>query len=497
MIEPAPAAVLQLQRTAGNRAVTQAVSGRVLQRNGYDKEPGYRKCGVDERPFYTKLREAGFSGDNIKVAGPGGAGADLITSGDRLWIVEVKGGRDIKWMGMENINRTGNVPAKQIGEALTTRLGNKVTGKTVMSGNDREQVTVREYLTQPADIDVREQIMLVCTSLTVPDALLAMHFDMTGDKPTVPTGHHPYPLQLGGVIDWLYTELKDYKDSKDKPHLAAAFKDAYRLKEAWDDSEITDAREWLLHNPDEAALLEELYTQARRDLEHEHHGNVSYPTIGPGIDIKLLPVSGKLPLRRLQRKKFDDAEKAREWLAPLIKKNKREAGEKDAAYLERLIGRSPYANPPPHKTANLVLLQEALDVLKEEAAAMPTGPARKRTVTANQLNHITNGQVRSDQSPTGLHTINGTNRVCEWYGEKQNQAFGCYWRAVRSIADPSKTKPKGSTFYPDHWTIQDITDAIEYASQRQGKAEFEVQAPAKSPGLILMFNGDSYYPYFD
>jgi len=114
------------------------------------------------------------------------------------------------------------------------------------------------------------------------------------------------------------------------------------------------------------------------------------------------------------------------------------------------------------------------------------------------MDHIVNGQLRPDKSPTGLHTIKGTeqDRVCEWYGDRVDKDYNCYWKRVRSKADASLSKDKGSTFFPDSWSTQDIKDAIEYASQRVGRPEFEVQAPAKEPGLILFFNGDSYYPYF-
>ena len=119
--------MLALQRGAGNQAVARAVLARNPK---YKHEAGYKRCGVDERPYYCELRDKGFPEANIKVAGPGGSGADFVATGERLWIVEVKGGRDIKWMSTANIEREGNVPAKQLGEALSSRLGHKITGAT-------------------------------------------------------------------------------------------------------------------------------------------------------------------------------------------------------------------------------------------------------------------------------------------------------------------------------------------------------------------------------
>ena len=310
---------------------------------------------------------------------------------------------------------------------------------------------------------------------------------------------NPYPLTIGGAIGWLVRELKAYERSIDKPELKKAYNRAYRLNEQWDASETEDAREWFSQNPDQAGELEELYTLARRELAHAHHGDASFPVIDELVEIKLLPVSDKLPRKSiLQRKKFADAKEAKDWLVGRMKSAPRNADETDADYLNRLLGRSPHSNPPAHKTANLVLLGPLLTELTQEAASRPTGPSRKRTVSQDIMDHIVKGQLRSDNSPTGLHTIKGqqSERVCEWYGDRVDHEYDCYWKNVRSRADTSKSKTKGSTFYPDAWTIQDIKDAIEYASQRSGKPEFEVQAPAKAPGLVLFFNGDSYYPYF-
>lgn len=213
---------------------------------------------------------------------------------------------------------------------------------------------------------------------------------------------------------------------------------------------------------------------------------------------ELLRAAGNHALARayLARKKFENAEAAASWLAAAMKKKAREEDETVGDYVERLLDRTPYANPAQHKTHNVDLLKTAYATLKAQAPKQ-SGPSRKRTVGEDVMNHILNGDIREDKSPTGLHTIHGTNRVCEWYGNAQQLEYGCYWKDVRSLSDRSKSKPKGSTFYPDNWTVQDIKDAIEFASQRKGKPEFEVQAPARSPGLVLFFNGDSYYPYFD
>jgi hypothetical protein len=215
----------------------------------------------------------------------------------------------------------------------------------------------------------------------------------------------------------------------------------------------------------------------------------------PTALLALQQTAGNCAVGQLLRKKFDDEADATMWLTNAVKKKPRESGETDNVYLARLIDRQPYANPAAHKTANLATLTGLLATV-EAAARTPTGPSRKRTVTADQLNHIANGEVRDDDTPTGLHTIKGDSRVCEWFGDAKNKPFNCYWKAVRSITS-KKAKPKGSTFYPDAWSLQDIVDAIEYAAAIKGSASlFEVQAPAKAPGLVLYFNGDSYFPNY-
>jgi Bacterial EndoU nuclease len=127
----------------------------------------------------------------------------------------------------------------------------------------------------------------------------------------------------------------------------------------------------------------------------------------------------------------------------------------------------------------------------------PSGPvvAKRRTVTDEIMNHIANGGLKDDGRPTGLHTIHGGHPIAEPFGAKTPQDFGCYVQAVRLIADNSKIKKKPSTFYPDDWSLDDIREAIEYANSRGGPS-YEVTRPEKGRGMLLHFNGDSYFPNF-
>lgn len=122
--------------------------------------------------------------------------------------------------------------------------------------------------------------------------------------------------------------------------------------------------------------------------------------------------------------------------------------------------------------------------------------AKRRTVTEEIMNHIANGGLKEDGRPTGLHTIHGDNPIAEPFGARTPKDFGCYVQAVRLIADNSKIKKKASTFYPDDWSLDDIREAIEYANSRGGP-NYEVTRPEKGRGMLLYFNGDSYFPNFD
>ena len=109
-----------------------------------------------------------------------------------------------------------------------------------------------------------------------------------------------------------------------------------------------------------------------------------------------------------------------------------------------------------------------------------------------------NGAIGETGLPTGLHTKKGPKPIAEAYGDKTMVGNeGCYKQAVRLIKDPTKTKKNASTFFPDSWSLEDIREAIEYA-YNTGKGNFiEVSTPSKGAGMILYFNGDSYFPYFD
>lgn len=214
----------------------------------------------------------------------------------------------------------------------------------------------------------------------------------------------------------------------------------------------------------------------------------------------------------LARTRFKTVDAAQEWLEAARVNHPREEEEDDDSWITRVLladeeyGQNDFA--PNYQMLTKALAQPVQPPVQQRQA--PKG-AKKRTVDGKMWNHIVNGvvsieQVGSKKTPTekvtGLHTIHGDNPAAEGFGPKTMVGtHGCYKQSVRAKrqegAKPTaeeRDKKFQSTFYPDDWDLQDIREAIEYASQR-GK-EYEVLSPAKGIGMVLYFNGESYYPNY-
>jgi hypothetical protein len=126
------------------------------------------------------------------------------------------------------------------------------------------------------------------------------------------------------------------------------------------------------------------------------------------------------------------------------------------------------------------------------------GFVKKRTLSADHLKHIFQGQISADgKRVTGYHWKGDGTAIAEGYDEETPAGdMGCYTQKVRLIADPDIKKAKESTFFPDEWSRKDVIVAIEYAND-VGGGVFEVTKPEKGKGLRLMQNEASYFPYFD
>jgi hypothetical protein len=135
--------------------------------------------------------------------------------------------------------------------------------------------------------------------------------------------------------------------------------------------------------------------------------------------------------------------------------------------------------------------QPASKVLREAL------PAPKRTLDTLQREHLFQGSYRKSVL-SGYHSIRGAGAIAEGFGPKTGLGNGFYQQSVRPKKDPSVTKAKPSTFYPDDWTEQEIIEAIEYASEikRSDVVLYEVMRPAKCKGTMLFRNEEGVSPYF-
>ncbi len=499
-----------MQAGAGNVAVTRFAQQARLLRNHkkYKNEGGYGQLQNDkERELYGALRDAGFSEDDIAVAGPGTALADLVAcDGERLWLVEVKG--DVAWLGKDNQTLTGNTPAKQLGRKL---LGMRKKKLNV----DRVQVTIDEYLGPPLGDEGRANLSLTVTHLDQEDALLAIE-TIVGD----PKEPKFYPTTIHQVLKFLDETIKETTGFKDEvaekinPWVSTAMELIASYK-AWEG----EPADWMASN---GGMLENVYTSFREATMHKQpHAELKQLDAKLGVNVTLLPVTRAVPKvdRRavLARTRFKDVGAASTWLktAPA-----RDADEEDDAYATRILLDGEYGVEADFY-ANYGLLLKAFGLATVPAAAerpVPNVP-KKRTVPPKVWEHIVNGTyVAKEDKVTGLHTIHGNRPTARGTGDKKTFGTkGCYRQAVeywdseaekkgdsdeeekapvKAPTKPVKTKQKKheSSFYPDEWTLEDIRDAIEYAAARDGQ-RFDVMWPTKGIGIQLWFNGESYFPY--
>ncbi|WP_395819789.1 DUF4157 domain-containing protein [Archangium minus] len=118
-----PALEQQADRMGGRMVMQLAVAqpSSSSERKAIEEEISEQGIKAPESKTYFELRERGFSRGQIDWAGSGTANADFYAAdGTRIWIVEVKGQNN--WMSISNIQKSGNVPAKQLG-APSSRCG--------------------------------------------------------------------------------------------------------------------------------------------------------------------------------------------------------------------------------------------------------------------------------------------------------------------------------------------------------------------------------------
>jgi hypothetical protein len=488
---------------AGNAAVTRALLAR--NRKQWERDATSRGLQNDkERNLYIELRQNKFDDDQIDAAGAGTPNADLLAyDGARLWIVEVKGHTD--WLSKDNQERRGNVPLKQIGNKLKGKLGKEIKVAKV-------EMTVGEALADPSTAGRRE-IGLTVTNLDTQGALLAVEMitDEEGKQEAT-----PYATTINEVMRFFDDVLERYDGSSEdaaKPvntHAAAA----RALLTTW--RKGCDPDEFLEQN---GPALERIYTQFRTVMAQTRQQFANFAKLDADLDVNvaLLPVRKTLArvARRavLARTRFKGAADAQRWLDAARENLPRQDEEDDDSWITRMLLADEEYGAGNDFTPNYQLLVKALGQPVQPPVQQRQAPKgrKQRTIDGKMWNHIINGvvtieKVGAKKTPTekvtGLHTIHGDHPAAEGFGNKTMVGpLGCYKQSVRAkhpegeeTTAESRDKKFQSTFYPDEWTLEDIREAIEYASQR-GK-EYEVMSPEKGIGMMLFFNGESYYPNY-
>jgi hypothetical protein len=278
-------------------------------------------------------------------------------------------------------------------------------------------------------------------------------------------------------------------------------------EQAWQAEEILDDwDEWegtvdgfMANN---SARIETVYTRFRQATAHtQPHSTFAKLDDELNVNIALIPVRSTTPtVAKLARARFHDDRTASEWMRTC---RARGPEEDEDTYVFAILEGTPYGTHE-DQFANYERLKR---ILTTPQRAAPKGQ-KLNQIGEKMWSHIVNGEIKIDKvgkhkTPTakvsGLHTIHGPQPVAEGYGPKKDLGLGCYRQAVRPRPGQAQgatevDKKNESTFFPDTWDLEDIREAIEYASKRGN--EYEVLTPEKGIGLTLFFNGESYYPNF-
>jgi hypothetical protein len=232
----------------------------------------------------------------------------------------------------------------------------------------------------------------------------------------------------------------------------------------------------------------------------------------------------------VQLKKFENDQAATDWLISAINqglaaKKVTNAANYSKSKLETYLGKivnnigeysalgglmTAYGgvfNAPADREANIngplmkpAVQQAAVAAIRTAEVAAHFG-VKKRTVTADQQDHIFLGEVDNPDNPTtvtGYHWEGDGNSVAVGVGSAQNteDKFGVYQKGVAARARATVKKAGGSatasTFFPAAWSKAEILEAIEYAQKNADL--LEAQTPAKAVPLKILSNESSFFP---
>jgi hypothetical protein len=191
------------------------------------------------------------------------------------------------------------------------------------------------------------------------------------------------------------------------------------------------------------------------------------------------------------KKRFDSAEDARSYVKENPPDRKKDTtAQKYFNRLKQALG----------KSAD----KEDLEWLQTAATGAwgGTSGAERKPLSEAGWKHIWRGDRGSKGHPAGFHWKGkAAQAICESDGTVTKEDRGFYHEGVRFKASAVKNskvdggdvkrwdKPDGSTFFPDHWTEQQVKDAIELRNSSD-----QVTVPDEAVGIKLQKSGETIYP---
>ncbi len=170
---------------------------------------------------------------------------------------------------------------------------------------------------------------------------------------------------------------------------------------------------------------------------------------------------------------------------------------RDAVQLRRSMGQSPHA----------AQLARVARMAQRASAAAPT--VQRLELTDAMWTHIARGELRDgNKKLVGYHWTGDEDAIAEKSGESKQgpDGRGVYVEGVQTRERYGQgrkrapiTKATPSTFWPDAWSEDEITNAIANGgTARNNRSEVGTKAmKTEARGMMLFVNPDSVFPEFE
>lgn len=417
----------------GRRLVVQLMEKK--EEYAYRDELKGKDVNGAEALAYAELRSAGFEKSEIRVAESGGANADLIaTNGAQAWFIEVKGQNN--WMARANVLRDGNVPAKQLGNAVKSSRKLAVKG-LVLGETEASVTTLGAYIRDSTDGFA--SLALGVTNLADADALMAFEMDYESDAI-----HDYFPITL--------TALWKLVDG-----VKAVEGQAWRLQDEWEG--VVPLRAYMIQDPDYADALGAMLTEAMQ-TQALSNGPLELAKLDKDRIVRLVPVCRGVPKAKVVQNRRDWPEAPGGSVVLPMRKKKEKKGKKEATVW-------PYVRVTPEIYAHIF--------------------------HGSYVNETLSGYHWE-----GTDGVGAPEAIAEGFGEPEevpNCRRSVYHRDVRLRSNTKVVKKKGSTFFPRAWSIAQVCQAIETSVQEIKSKPYYTVKESYGAGMVLFYNGTSFFPY--